>query len=476
MVMPLIVVTCFSLFSWYLLIIWIRNKEKASIILSFFLILFFSYGRWYEGIKGLEVSGIVIGNYKYTLILWGIIFSIPVYRTLKTSNDLSGITKFLNITAFSLIALNAILIFHWHFHSEVIDKPLLPGSKKVSNAPDIYYIILDAYTSNDILKNLYEYDNRKFLEYLSNNGFYIASKSRSNYAFTELSIASSFNFIYLDHLANPGVADNNDRMPLVKLIGKNRLSNFLKGQGYRTFAFSSGHVCSERIDVDTYLAPKLRLSHFSNVLINTTPLPLITSALQYNLHRNRILFTLEQLPEIAKMESPKFVFAHIFAPHPPFVFGEPENTSCRYSGFSFDDGKYVMPRENYIACYKEQLIFLNKKIEEAVEGIMSNSAEPPVIILQGDHGPRSMVNLNNPADTMFTEAMSILLACRFPEDLHQRLYPSITPVNVFRIFLDYYFGTDLGTLEDRSYFSTNWGYYRFIDATGKIKSENKDRL
>lgn len=465
---PIIALACFSFIFFCLLTFLIKNKEKAAIILSYFSILFFYYGRYYDRISGLKVGGIVVGNYKYTLILWGIIFIIPVYRTLKTSINLASITKFSNITAFFLIAFNTILIAYSLLQNEVIDKPLPPVSKKITKQPDIYYIILDAYAGNDVLKNLYGYDNQKFLQYLSSKGFYIASKSRSNYAFTELSIASSLNFTYLDFLTELQVSDDNDRKPLVRMIQKNRLLSFLKSQGYKTFGFSSAHCVSEKMDVDTYLSPKFRLNHFLNLLINTTPLPLVTSELQYNLHRKRILFTLEQLPEVAKMESPKFIFAHIFAPHPPFVFGESDDSICRYPNFSFNDGKYVKPKEDYIKCYKDQLIFLNDKIEEAIEGIMANSEEPPIIILQGDHGPRSMVNLNDPKDTLFTEAMSILLACKLPQHIQQKLYPTVTPVNIFRIILDNYFGTDLGVFEDKSYFSTNWGYYRFIDLSGKI--------
>ncbi|GAG01149.1 unnamed protein product, partial [marine sediment metagenome] len=53
-----------------------------------------------------------------------------------------------------------------------------------SNTPDIYYIILDAYTRDDTMRSFYEFDNTPFLETLEDRGFYVARCSQSNYAKT----------------------------------------------------------------------------------------------------------------------------------------------------------------------------------------------------------------------------------------------------------------------------------------------------
>ena len=131
-----------------------------------------------------------------------------------------------------------------------------------------------------------------------------------------------------------------------------------------------------------------------------------------------------------------------------------------------------MPREDYAKKYKSQLIFLNGKIQDALTGIIANSNQQPIIIIQGDHGPRSMVNLWKPDDTLFSEAMSILLACRLPNNDYHNFYNSVTPVNIFRIILNQYFGTGLQVLEDNSYFSTLQSYFKFIDVKDKITRES----
>jgi len=48
------------------------------------------------------------------------------------------------------------------------------------------------------------------------------------------------------------------------------------------------------------------------------------------------------------------------------------------------------------------------------------------------------------------------------------MYPSITPVNTFRLIFNAYFGTDLKLLPDISYFS-NWDNpYGFTDVTTRL--------
>jgi hypothetical protein len=67
--------------------------------------------------------------------------------------------------------------------------------------PDIYYIILDGHARSDILAELYGYDNNWFVDSLRQRGFYVADRSRTNYAQTYLSLASTLNMTYLDSLA-----------------------------------------------------------------------------------------------------------------------------------------------------------------------------------------------------------------------------------------------------------------------------------
>jgi hypothetical protein len=66
------------------------------------------------------------------------------------------------------------------------------------------------------------------------------------------------------------------------------------------------------------------------------------------------------------------------------------------------------------------------------------------------------------------EVFPILAAYRVPDDIRKSLYPSITPVNSFRIVLSALFGEDLPKLPDRSYYSTWEKPTAFTDITAEL--------
>jgi hypothetical protein len=187
-------------------------------------------------------------------------------------------------------------------------------------------------------------------------------------------------------------------------------------------------------------------------------------------YRNRMLTNLDTLAQMPDTGSPRFVFAHILLPHPPFVFnadGEPIPPK------SFREGNYYDGTiEEYIEGYRGQLTFLNKKLATAISGIIEGSDPKPIIILQGDHGPGAYLNWDFMEENCFKERMSILNAYYLPDVPEGRLYDSISPVNSFRVILNTYFQTELGLLDDRSYFSLWNSLYQLEDITDQLDSCN----
>ena len=119
-------------------------------------------------------------------------------------------------------------------------------------------------------------------------------------------------------------------------------------------------------------------------------------------------------------------------------------------------------RKEYVDGYRAHLNFLNKRITATLDTILAASERPPVIIIQGDHGPGSRLDFTSVEGTDLKERFGILNACYFPEGADEHLYDSISPVNTFRLVLNRYFGTQLQLLEDRSYFTPDQDPYRFI--------------
>jgi hypothetical protein len=65
--------------------------------------------------------------------------------------------------------------------------------------------------------------------------------------------------------------------------------------------------------------------------------------------------------------------------------------------------------------------------------------------------------------------MKVLNAYYLPGVNAQLLYPSITPVNTFRLVFDQYFGGQFGLLEDKSYYSVYESPYQFKEIANECE-------
>ena len=102
------------------------------------------------------------------------------------------------------------------------------------NRPDIYYIILDGYAREDTLRDLYDFDNTDFINSLNALGFVVANKSISNYATTELSIASTLNMQYIDDfLVNVDHGSKDKSIIAKKAIYENLVGQLSRSIGYK---------------------------------------------------------------------------------------------------------------------------------------------------------------------------------------------------------------------------------------------------
>ncbi|HOE02018.1 MAG TPA: hypothetical protein PKK24_02530, partial [Anaerolineaceae bacterium] len=88
-------------------------------------------------------------------------------------------------------------------------------------------------------------------------------------------------------------------------------------------------------------------------------------------------------------------------------------------------------------------MYLHKRIIGVVDEILAQSEQPPVIIIQGDHGIPRLKSEN--------AKFQILNAYFLPGVTDHGLYPTISPVNSFRIVFNNYFNSDYELLPDKSY-------------------------
>jgi hypothetical protein len=477
--LPLAVSLTAAFVLWLFLWLLMGSNRRAALVVSLFLALFFTYGRVLD-VVGTSAPPALLTGIAAAILLVGIIFFGRPRR------EFAGLTIFLNLVSLALISINILS----GVQALRRGRATPPNANKaattqIEGMPDIYYIILDGYARADILDSIYGYDNSGFISWLEQKGFRVGSRSRSNYAQTYLSLASSLNMTYLDSVADRLGPDSDNRSPLVRLIGDSRVVKELRRRGYTIASFASGYTGTDLANADIHLAPRWALSEFQNVLISTTALPLILDKIlrrsQYDLHRGRILYAFEHLPDAALLKHPVFVFCHILSPHPPFVFGaqgektEPQGYFTMTEGGSFQTVDREKVRREYVEKYRAQLQFVNARAKTMVERILAASPQPPVIILQGDHGPGSVLNWNDPEPEDLAERFAILNAYHVPERTGP-LPESISPVNSFRLLFNQLFATDYAALPNKSLFSTIARPWRFYDAgspAGYAKNNTK---
>jgi hypothetical protein len=319
-----------------------------------------------------------------------------------------------------------------------------------------------------MLQTIHGFDNSMFVDALEQRGFVVASDSQSNYARTLLSLSSSLNMQYLDTMSS-AMGDSNLWWPVQGALQHSEVRRILENRGYKTIFFATNTDYSNIRDGDFYQAPfPMQLDNFSGLFLYQTNVGLLAGIdelgiadLSYATHRRIILYAFERLPEVAAMEGPKYVFAHIVAPHPPYVFDRDGNPLTPPYPFTLS----VEEHTGYI----EQLQFINRAILETIDGILANSESPPIIIIQGDHGPGSLTNHNSLENTCLYERFSILNAYYLPGVNRTSVPMDLSPVNSFRFIFNTYFNGDLELLPNRQYFSTSAHFYQFTDVTGQTQ-------
>jgi hypothetical protein len=477
--LPLAVLIALTVLLWIFTGLALKNKVKGALVVSLLWVLFFSYGHFSRFASHLFIGDFIIGQPRYTLLLWGILFCAGSYFIIRARTNFHRLTNLVNVIAATLVLISVFNITYYEINNGVPDLSatghnmdteqvqLTPPAK----LPDIYYIILDRYGSPRTLHDVYGFDNTAFLSFLTDTGFYIASASNANYPATQLSLASSLNMQYINYLV--GNQESNNMSPVFKVLEDYSVWHLLKRNGYTYIHFGSwsGPTAKNRyadVNINYF---KLPLTEFQRALYHTTMLYPIGRTFIFDERKeqwDRTLYQLDELAKIPDIKEPTFVFAHFLVPHDPYVFSS--------------DGRFITSAEDTTRsrneAYIAQIVFINNKFRELIPNILARSEVPPVIIIQSDEGPyprrydlyESSFNWEQATEEELRQKMGILNAYYLPDKDKSALYPSITPVNSFRIVFNLYFNSELELLPDRSYiFGDSKHPLKFNDVTEKIK-------
>ncbi|UCG62929.1 MAG: hypothetical protein JSV52_06510 [Candidatus Zixiibacteriota bacterium] len=473
LILPLLLICASTVALTVVIGLLLRSLMKGALLSTVIVFLFFSFGHAVKIIPEFthQMAESVFGPSLLVLITFIVIIYLTSRIISRTRRDLGSATACLNWLGTLLVIFQVV-----HIGLTVVPRQSNPANTDetkiwTENAgrtatapqnsyPDIYYIVLDGYGRSDILREIFAFDNSDFIDRLRQLGFYVADSSYANYPQTISSLGASLNMAYVDDLGS-FLRTSGDRVPLMNKLQKNAVVKYLREAGYVVVSFESGYSATKMKEADTVLSPDWSSSEYQNILLSTTPLPLFAESRQspFFQHRQRIRYIMDKLAVLSGMNFPKFVFAHVVSPHPPFVFDADGSPVRPKREWSLNDGSHLikdsLDRIEYIDGYRRQITHMTQVILETVTEILEVSGDnPPVIILQSDHGPGSGLNWYYARQTNLRERLSILNAYYIPGLQPGVIYDEITPVNTFRIVLNKCFGANLDLLPDKHFYAS----------------------
>ena len=336
----------------------------------------------------------------------------------------------------------------------VITLPIfIPDS--FAEKPNVYHIILDEYTDNEILNKKFGYDNTEFLDFLKLKKFYVPEKIFSVSSSTPIELNSILNMEYPKSSA--WVSENyqkinNNKVMLTFSENDYTIIETNSMMRYKNFSYVDENLCYDQNFIN---------SEFLDQLLNKSIIRYFMEKHQENTRRDTIKCTFDALIQIPNnFDKPRYVFAHLYVPHPPFLFGK--------------NGENITPDHREISGlqswenpegYKNQLIFATNEATKVVESILENDSSA-IIIIQGDTG--TLTGRNHESEETFDDvyqAHSILYAIKISDNVTPEI---INPVNTYRIIFNHLFDSNYDYLETSNFEMNQNG--ELIDITEKLKS------
>lgn len=334
-----------------------------------------------------------------------------------------------------------------------------PKIQDSAERPDIYYIIPDAYPSDDWLQNIVGYDNAKFTEALEGRGFVVTSHAQANYGSTLASLSSTLNMRH--HSTNPTTFSDSDYMRYS--IANSEVAKYLQRIGYTYIQLLSGFLLPSSIaDINRDFTPSGSVNvsidendiavalwvtgqkqrkhtdrrHFYQqslvrFYLETTLLKPIADQLYRLLQRDksisydifapeRFLDTIKELKSIAALPEATFTLVHLLKPHSPTVFDKYGNVI----------GRKLYPKRHE---HLNELEYVNSKFIEMIDLILKTSRHQPVIIFQADHGSTHGVVSSHEGRLIHFDIYS---AYHIPDQFSLEIPRPFTSINTFPLILN----------------------------------------
>ena len=250
---------------------------------------------------------------------------------------------------------------------------------------DVYWLIFDRYGSDRAFQIGYDTKN-PLTPWLKAHGFDVLADSHANYVGTAQSLSTTANLTPLAQLTKGVPVTSNSYLPIYGHLQGSLAVRQFQALGYRYLHLGSwwnptryDSAADRNFNADG-------VSDFTSAVVESSIVPVLSKAFipkalpptEPAKHLKHNTYALDKLDQLPIESGPKFVWAHILLPHPPYIFDAEGNyiESPQHAGISDTE------------AWKGQLEYTNKRLEAFLEQLLSKpEAEQPIIVLQADEGP-----------------------------------------------------------------------------------------
>ena len=315
------------------------------------------------------------------------------------------------------------------------------GSDHFQISPNVYWIVLDGYPRQDVLRDDFGFDNRPFLNSLTSMGFAVLPQSLSNFPATINSVSSTLNMDYT--ISSDGDAvqpfSMTEMYPIVK-GGSKTVARF-KSAGYNYVHFENGYdyltKCGEQ--EQRCIRGREGLDEQDVAILSNTPIIDLMRAIDAGNDKKPAnddspVFDMggvedltAKLRVIQETPNPLFLYAHIIAPHPPIRFRADCSMRSAAPDLTVWDAKARPDFAEQLKCVNSQAEALMRRIDA--------SDPDAIIILQSDHGTafdgQFAKKSNAWSDADLHERFGVLNAIRLPTSCNSTPSSDLTLIDTF---------------------------------------------
>ena len=425
------------------------GSHCASLSAGVFLLFYYFYGTIYHRLISPDKFPV------YHFVLLPVVIVVAFYAGYFISKikpaPAALVQKIFLFFSLFLVAYNVVIIVPVELqrvHLKPDPSPVSSATKIINinqKYPDIYYVIFDEYERLDVMQSYFHDDTvDQFTAFLKQNNFFLVTNSRTPTINTQTEMSSRLNLQQYN--------EKSDVKVTLAVIDDNKVMQVVKSYGYKTASLEMAfpnitadyHINYDPSQVGGMAVDEFRQTFLDDTMFNAFLGYFQDTDMSEAKQRDLIMYTLDQTVNMSTMlQSPKFVYTHILLPHMPFIFD-------RY-------GNLLPPQDNYDwHYYLGQHQYATKLMEDLITKLLANAdpRNPPVIIIQSDHGARNMIRRskdnilmdgyleNYPIDYAYDNFNAMYLPGIDPASLST----SMPPINTMVLVLNHYLnaGVKLG--------------------------------